>query len=176
MQHGSPTPTLEQFKDACRREFSFLFELGYSELQNPDSAEPFKVLFSNGTLTVSIRGENYGQHAGVTFLHNDGREAPPVMFVPRSERTWRPPFDPTGFSQLDDIRHYSPQNRPLLSRGARWRCREVRCRSERVAQNDRSEVCAVSPEPKTALASIRWAAADRGILDHGRRAAERSGS
>src|SRR5262245_26851161 len=64
MRHGSPTPTLEQFKDACRREFSFLFELGYSELQNPDSAEPFKVLFSNGTLTVSIRGENYGQHAG----------------------------------------------------------------------------------------------------------------
>src|SRR5262245_37683108 len=79
MRHGSPTPTLEQFKDACRREFSFLFELGYSELQNPDSAEPFKVLFSNGTLTVSIRGENYGQHAGVSFFHNDGREAPPVM-------------------------------------------------------------------------------------------------
>src|SRR5262247_3705977 len=104
MRHGSPTPTLEQFKDACRREFSYLFELGYSELQNPDSAEPFKVLFSNGTLTVSIRGENYGQHAGISFFHKDGREAPPVMFVPRSERTWRPPFDPTGFSQLDDIR------------------------------------------------------------------------
>ena len=104
MQHDCPTPTLEQFKDACRREFSFLFDLGYSELQNPDSAESFKVLFSNGTITVSIRGENYGQHAGVSFFHSDGREAPPVMFVPRSERTWRPPFDPTGFSQLDDIR------------------------------------------------------------------------
>ena len=104
MQHDSTTPTLEQFKDACRREFAFLFELGYAELQDPDSAERFKLRFSNGTLNVTISGENYGQHAGVSFFHMDGREAPPVMFVPWSERTWRPSFDSTGFSQLDDIR------------------------------------------------------------------------
>lgn len=103
MQQGSTTPTIEQFKDACRREFSFLFDLGYSELQGSDPAEPFKLRFSNGTLTVSIRGENYGQHAGVSFFHVDGREAPPVMFVPWSERTWRPSINSTGFSQLDDI-------------------------------------------------------------------------
>lgn len=117
MQRGSPTPTLEQFKEACRREFSFLFELGYSELQEPDGAESFQVHFSNGTLTVSIRGENYGQHAGVSFFHSDGREAPPVMFLSRSERTWRPSFDPTGFSQLDAIRF-------TALRIARY-CREV---------------------------------------------------
>jgi len=96
-------PTLAQFRDACRHEFSFLRELGYSELQD-DPAERFNVLFSNGQLTLSIRGENWGQHAGVRLFHADGREAPVWWFVPLSERKNRPPFDPTGFSQLDDIR------------------------------------------------------------------------
>jgi hypothetical protein len=104
MKQDSTRPTLAQFKDACRREFSFLRELGYSEVQDPEPTEPFEVRFSNGELTLSIRGENYGQHAGVRLFHADGREAPPVMFVPWSDRTRRPPFDSTGFSQLDDIR------------------------------------------------------------------------
>lgn len=34
----------------------------------------------------------------------DGREAPVGWFVPVSERNNHPPFDSTGFSQLDDIR------------------------------------------------------------------------
>src|SRR5262245_62161280 len=101
---GSPTPTLEQFKDACRSEFSFLRDLGYSEVEGSDTEGHFKVVFSNGTPTFTIRGENWGQHAGVTLFHVDGREAPVWWFVPLPERSTRPPFEPTGFTQLDDIR------------------------------------------------------------------------
>ena len=104
MRQDSPKPTLAQFKDACRHEFSFLRELGYSELQDSDPADRFTVRFSNGELTLSIRGENWGEHAGVQLVHADGREAPVWWFVPLSERKNRPPFDSTGFSQLDDIR------------------------------------------------------------------------
>ena len=104
MEQESTTPTLAQFKDACRNEFSFLRELGYSELQDADLVEHFKVRFSNGELTLTIRGENWGQHAGVSLVHADGREAPVGWFVPLSERKARPPFHATGFSQLDDIR------------------------------------------------------------------------
>jgi hypothetical protein len=104
MESDSKKPTLAQFKDACRDEFSFLHELGYSELQDSDDAEHFTVRFSNGELTLSIRGENWGEHAGVSLFHADGREAPVWWFVPLSERKKRPPFDATGFSQLDDIR------------------------------------------------------------------------
>jgi len=104
MEQDSTPPTLAQFKDACRHEFSFLRELGYSERQDSDPADRFNVCFSNGELTLSIRGENRGQHAGVSLFHADGREAPVWWFVPLSERKNRPPFDATGFSQLDDIR------------------------------------------------------------------------
>jgi hypothetical protein len=104
MEQDSKKPTLEQFKDACRHEFSFLRELGYSERQDSDPADRFNVAFSNGELTLSIRGENWGEHAGVRLFHSDGREAPVGWFVPLSERSKRPPFDSTGFSQLDDIR------------------------------------------------------------------------
>lgn len=104
MEQDSTKPTLAQFKDACRHEFSFLRELGYSELQDSDSADRFSMRFSNGELTLSIRGENWGQHAGVRLFHADGREAPVWWFVPLSERKHRLPFDSTGSSQLDDIR------------------------------------------------------------------------
>jgi hypothetical protein len=104
MGKDSAKPTLEQFKDACRHEFSFLRELGYSEVQDSDLADRFHVVFSNGELTLSVRGENWGEHAGVRLVHLDGREAPVGWFVPLSERKNRPPFDSTGFSQLDDIR------------------------------------------------------------------------
>ena len=104
MEQDSKTPTLEQFKDACRHEFSFLRELGYAELQDSDAADRFNVVFSNGELTLSIRGENWGEHAGVSLFHLDGREAPVWWFVPLSERNNRPRIDSTGFSQLDDIR------------------------------------------------------------------------
>jgi hypothetical protein len=104
VEQESTTPTLAQFKEACRHEFSFLRDLGYSELQDSDLAEHFEVRFSNGELTLSIRGENWGKHAGVRLFHTDGREAPVWWFVPLSERKTRPPFDSTGFSQLDDIR------------------------------------------------------------------------
>src|SRR5437867_11677888 len=104
MEQDSTKPTLAQFKDACRHEFSFLRELGYSELQDSDPADRFRMRFSNGELTLSIRGENWGKHAGVTLFHADGREAPVWWFVPLSERKNRPPFDSTGFSQLDAIR------------------------------------------------------------------------
>ena len=104
MEQDSTKPTLEQFKDACRHEFFFLRELGYSELQDSDPADRFNVRFSNGELTLSIRGENWGEHAGVRLFHLDGREAPIWWFVPLSERKGRPPFDSTGFSPLDDIR------------------------------------------------------------------------
>ena len=104
MEQGSTKPTLAQFKDACRSEFSFLRGLGYSELQDTEDAEHFRVRFSNGTLSLTIRGENWGQHAGVRLFHVDGREAPVGWFVPVSERRNRPHFDSTGFSQLDDIR------------------------------------------------------------------------
>ena len=100
----TPRPTLEQFKASCRQEFSFLRELGYSEVQDPGHIDHFKVAFSNGTLTLTIRGENWGVHAGVTLFHADGREAPVGWFVPLEERSTRPAFEPTGFSQLDDIR------------------------------------------------------------------------
>jgi hypothetical protein len=104
MAQDLTTPTLAQFKDACRHEFSFLRELGYSELQDSDPADRFNVHFSNGELTLSIRGENWGKHAGVRLFHADGREAPVWWFVPLSERKNRPPFESTGVSQLDDIR------------------------------------------------------------------------
>ena len=104
MEQDSTKPTLAQFKDACRHEFSFLRELGYSELQKSDDADHFTVRFSNGELILSMRGENWGQHAGVTLFHIDGREAPVWWFIPVSERKNRPPFDSTGFAQLDDIR------------------------------------------------------------------------
>jgi hypothetical protein len=103
MEHDSTRPTLAQFRDACRDEFSFLRELGYSELQESDP-ERFEVRFSNGELTLSVRGENWGEHAGVRLFHADGREAPVGWFVPSSERKKRPAFDATGLSQLDDIR------------------------------------------------------------------------
>jgi hypothetical protein len=76
MDHESKTPTLAQFKDACRQEFAFLRELGYSELPDPDPADSFVVRFSNGELTLSIHGESWGARAGVTLVHADGREAP----------------------------------------------------------------------------------------------------
>ena len=79
-------------------------ELGYSEVQDSDLADHFKVVFSNGELTLSIRGENWGEHAGVSLFHADGREAPVGWFVPVSERKKRTPIESTGFSQLDDIR------------------------------------------------------------------------
>jgi hypothetical protein len=104
MEQDSPKPTLAQFKDSCRHEFAFLRGLGYSEQQDPEDAEHFRVRFSNGALILTIRGENWGQHAGVTLVHVDGREAPVGWFVPVAERGNRPHFDPTGFSQLDDIR------------------------------------------------------------------------
>ena len=104
MPPDAATPTLTQFQDACRQEFAFLRELGYAELENPDSADRFAVCFSNGVLTLSVRGENWGQHAGVTLVHADGREAPVWWFVPVAERKTRPPITPTGFTQLDDIR------------------------------------------------------------------------
>jgi hypothetical protein len=104
MTQDSTIPTLLQFKDACRHEFSFLGELGYVELQGLDTANPFSVRFSNGQLTVSIEGENWGQRSGVRLFHADGRQAPIAWFVPVSERNNRPPFESTGFTQLDDIR------------------------------------------------------------------------
>jgi len=104
MEQDSTRPTLAQFKEACRHAFAFLRELGYSDLHDSDSTDSFKVRFSNGELTLTIRGENWGEHAGVTLFHADGREAPVWWFVPVSERKSRPPFEPTGFSQLDDIR------------------------------------------------------------------------
>lgn len=104
MEQGSATPTLAQFKDACRHEFAFLRELGYSELPDTDPADRFEVRFSNGVLTLSVRGENWGAHAGVRLVDAAGREAPVGWFVPVSERKNRWPFDSTGFSQLDDIR------------------------------------------------------------------------
>ena len=104
MSREGSRPTLEQFKDACRHEFSFLRELGYSEVQDSDSDDHCKMVFSNGKLTLSIRGENWGEHAGVSLVHSDGREAPVGWFVPVSERSQRPRFDSTGFSQLDDVR------------------------------------------------------------------------
>ncbi len=104
MKKDSAMPTLAQFKDACRREFSFLSELGYSELLHADDADHFIVRYSNGELVLSIRGENWGQHAGVRVVHVDGREAPVGWFIPVSERKNRPSFESTGFSQLDDIR------------------------------------------------------------------------
>jgi hypothetical protein len=58
MEQDSTKPTLAQFKDACRHEFSFLRELGYSEPQDADPADRFSMRFSNGELTLSIRGEN----------------------------------------------------------------------------------------------------------------------
>jgi hypothetical protein len=104
MRKDSPMPTLAQFKDACRNDFSFLGELGYSELADLVPDNPFSVRFSNGELTLSIEGENWGQHAGVTLFHADGREAPIGWFVPVSEREKRPQFESTGFAQLDDVR------------------------------------------------------------------------
>lgn len=104
MKQDPAKPTLAQFKDACRSEFSYLRGLGYSEQHDPEDAEHFRVRFSNGTLILTIRGENWGQHAGATLVHIDGREAPVGWFVPVAERRSRPPFDSTGFSQLDDIR------------------------------------------------------------------------
>ena len=50
----------------ARHEFSFLRELGYSAPQDADPADRFNVRFSNGELTLSIRGENWGKHAGVS--------------------------------------------------------------------------------------------------------------
>lgn len=63
MEEDSRRPTLEQFKDACRHEFAFLRELGYSEREDSDHADRFQVVFSNSELTLSIRGENWGEHA-----------------------------------------------------------------------------------------------------------------
>jgi len=103
MAPDPPTPSLEQFVEACRREFAFLRELGYSE-RDDDPDDRFRVRFSNGQLTLTVRGENWGQHAGVTLVRADGREAPVWWFVPEAERSTRPPFEPTGFRQLDDIR------------------------------------------------------------------------
>ena len=104
MGRDAPTPTLAQFEDACRREFTFLRDLGYAERPAADPEDRFTMCFSNGTLTLCVRGENWGQHAGVSLVHADGREAPVWWFVPVAERGTRPTFDPTGYSQLDDIR------------------------------------------------------------------------
>jgi hypothetical protein len=90
MEQDSTKPTLAQFKDACRHEFSFLRELGYSELQDSDSADRFSMRFSNGELTLSIRGENWGQHAGVTLFHMGGKLPSGGSCPCRSARIGRP--------------------------------------------------------------------------------------
>jgi hypothetical protein len=91
MEQDLTTPTLAQFKDACRHEFSFLRELGYSELQDSDPADRFNVHFSNGELTLSIRGENWGKHAGVRLFHVMGGKLPSGGSCPcRSARIGHP--------------------------------------------------------------------------------------
>jgi hypothetical protein len=97
MEQDSTKPTLAQFKGASRHEFSFLGELGYSERPDSDPADRFNVRFSNGELTLSIRGENWGEHAGVRLFHADGREAPLRMRLSTDMETPGPSCSVRGY-------------------------------------------------------------------------------
>src|SRR5262245_52312748 len=57
-------PTLEEFKEACRRECSFLVsEYDFQEMPDPREYNVFSVCFRRGSLGVDVYGEGWGQHA-----------------------------------------------------------------------------------------------------------------
>jgi hypothetical protein len=63
-------PTLEEFKEACRRECSFLVsEYDFQEMPEPREYNDFSVCFRRGALGVDVFGEGWGQHASCDLVH-----------------------------------------------------------------------------------------------------------
>lgn len=89
-------PTLEEFKEACRRECSFLVsQYDFQEMPEPREYNQFSVCFRRGLLGVDVYGEGWGQHASCDLIHGKeelglGSLMPKTAF-PRPSRRRRQP-------------------------------------------------------------------------------------
>lgn len=86
-------PTLEQFKEACRRECAFLIaEYGFQEMPEPREFNEFSVCFRRGALGVDVYGEGWGEFASCDLIHAGedlgfGSLVPKDAFPARSRRS-----------------------------------------------------------------------------------------
>src|SRR5262245_14067931 len=86
-------PTLEEFKDACRRECDFLVsEYSFQEMPEPREYNEFSVRFRRGSLGVDVYGEGWGEFARCDLIHGDerlefGSLVPATAWPPRSRRS-----------------------------------------------------------------------------------------
>jgi hypothetical protein len=65
-------PTLEEFKDACRRACGFLMsQHHFQEVQAPRQYNEFSLCFRRGSLGVDVYGEGWGEVASCDLIHGD---------------------------------------------------------------------------------------------------------
>ena len=100
------TPSIDEFKQACRDEFAFLKDYGFEEGEPPSEYNKYQVHFANSEYQLTISGIHWGSAAHAELADCDGVVAPPSWFVPRELRG-DITLDPTLPSQLAEIRRYA---------------------------------------------------------------------
>ena len=97
-------PTLQQFMDACRREFEFVVrDHGFTEVAQPPAEyqNPFAVHFERDGWRLLVEGLSYGFGAGLMIRDPEGRMAGLWHVVPKDFfNTHR---DGLGRGQLGDV-------------------------------------------------------------------------
>jgi hypothetical protein len=102
----TPIPSLGDFQECCRREFSYLLDNGFVEIPPPSAkfANPFTVAFAREGTKVLIVGEGYGTVASTTVRLPNGKELGPAQLVPGFVTGKKTQRARTKLSQLEQIR------------------------------------------------------------------------
>src|SRR5512144_24443 len=105
MVRSDSVPSLADFEAACQEAFAFLLPLGFQRVLLPShrSTERFQVRYSNGVLSIVVRGEGYGTSASVHFETSD-KWAYEIYFTPPELRPTRKRKKGSQLGQLDLIR------------------------------------------------------------------------
>jgi hypothetical protein len=103
MEHRAPS--LEEFRECCRREFDFLLRHGFAEVVSTDAdrTKPFQVTFARNEIKIVIAGEGYGTVASVTVFLKDGRRIGPAQLLPDFVPRKRASRQRQKLSQLEQI-------------------------------------------------------------------------
>ncbi len=106
MKRNEPTaPSLAEFKEACRTEFTFLLDYGFEEVPLPqrEHSNPFEVHFAKAGWRVIVEGCSYGFGADLTIGSPDGRSGYFHHLV--TEDFWSSHRDGLGRGQIGAIRY-----------------------------------------------------------------------
>src|SRR5271157_4518924 len=105
MNKSTRIPSLEEFKNTCRKEFDFLIrDFGFEEQKlSADDKNQFKIIFSRSDLQVMIEGQSYGSVAYMYLKNASGRgilaDYLDPQFQPFAERKYD--------GQIEDIKKAS---------------------------------------------------------------------